>query len=103
MGVVGGILVAKWSYGLIRDASRVLLDRQADEHDITALRDAIERDSTDRVADLHVWSIGHAIFAAEVAVVSDQPRTPDYYKSLIPRHLNVVHATVEVHKCGDHA
>ena len=102
MGIVGGLLVARWSYALIRDASRVLLDRQADEHDVAALREAIERKSTDRVADLHVWSIGHAILAAEIAVVSDKPRDPDYYKSLIPARLNVVHATVEVHKCQDH-
>ncbi len=103
MGIVGGILVARWSYGLIRDASRVLLDRQADEHDVSALREAIEGKSTDRVADLHVWSIGHGILAAEIAIVSDKPREPDYYKSLIPSQLNVVHATVEVHKCEGHS
>ncbi len=103
MGIVGAILVARWSYGLIRDSSRVLLDRQADAHDVAALRDAIEGNTSDRVADLHVWSIGHGILAAEIAVVSDQPRAPDYYKSLIPSRLNVVHATVEVHKCEDHA
>lgn len=102
MGIVGAILVARWSYGLIRDASRVLLDRQADEHDVAALREAIEGKATDRVSDLHVWSIGHGILAAEIAVVSDKPRDPDYYKSLIPSQLNVVHATVEVHKCEDH-
>jgi cation diffusion facilitator family transporter len=102
MGIVGGMLVARWSYGLIRDASRVLLDRQADANDIAALREAIESKSTDRVADLHVWSIGHGILAAEIAVVSDEPRDPDYYKSLIPSQLNVVHATVEVHKCEGH-
>ncbi len=102
MGIVGGILVARWSYGLIRDASRVLLDRQADEPDVTALREAIEGKSTDRVTDLHVWSIGHGILAAEIAIVSDKPREPDYYKSLIPSQLNVVHATVEVHECESH-
>jgi len=103
MGIVGGILVARWSYGLIRDASRVLLDRQANERDIAEVRAAIERNSTDRVADLHVWSIGHGILAAEIAIVSDEPRAPDYYKSLIPPQLNVVHATIEVHRCEDHA
>jgi cation diffusion facilitator family transporter len=101
-GIVGGILVARWSYGLIRDASRVLLDRQADEDDVAALRDAIEGRSTDRVADLHVWNIGHGILAAEIAVVSDKPCDPDYYKSLFPSQLNIVHATVEVHKCEGH-
>jgi cation diffusion facilitator family transporter len=30
MGIVGAVLVARWSYGLIRESSRVLLDLQVD-------------------------------------------------------------------------
>ncbi len=99
MGIVGAALVARWSYGLIRDSSQVLLDRQADEHHVTELRESIEGSSSDRVSDLHIWSIGHGIYAAEITVVSHDPKTPDHYKSLISLKLNVVHATVEVHRC----
>ncbi|NOX51444.1 MAG: hypothetical protein GXP16_13055 [Gammaproteobacteria bacterium] len=60
----------------------MLLDRQADEHQIAALRGSIERASSDRVADLHIWNIGHHIYAAEIVVSSDDPETPDHYKSL---------------------
>ncbi len=102
MGIVGAVLVTRWSYGLIRDTSRVLLDNQAEEHHVVALRESIEGHSTDRVTDLHIWSIGHGIFAADIAVVSDDPKTPDHYKSLIPSKLNIVHATVEVHRCTNH-
>lgn len=99
MGIVGAVLVARWSYALIRDSSQVLLDRQVDEHQVTKLRESIEGASTDRVADLHIWSIGHGIYAAEITVVSHDPKTPDHYKSLISPKFNVVHATVEVHRC----
>ena len=102
MGIVGAALVARWSYGLIRDTSRILLDSQAEERHVVALREAIEEHSTDRVTDLHIWSIGHGIFAAEIAVVSDDPKTPDHYRSLIPSKLKIVHATVEVHRCTKH-
>jgi cation diffusion facilitator family transporter len=102
MGIVGAALVTRWSYGLIRDTSRVLLDRQANEDQLAGLRKSIENHSTDRVTDLHIWSIGHGIFAAEIAVVSDEPKTPDHYKSLIPSTLKIVHATVEVHRCTNH-
>ncbi len=102
MGIVGAILVTRWSYGLIRDSSQVLLDRQADEHHLTELRESIEGASSDRVSDLHIWSIGHGIYAAEITVVSHDPKTPDHYKSLISPKLNVVHATVEVHRCTEH-
>ncbi len=100
MGIVGAVLVARWSYGLIRDTGRVLLDHQADDDHLALLRASIELNSTDRITDLHVWSIGHGIFAAEIAIVSDEPKTPHYYKSLIPAQLDIVHATVEVQRCG---
>ena len=102
MGFVGAALVARWSYGLIKDSSRVLLDREVGAKTVSDLRQAIESGSSDRVTDLHVWSIGHGILAAEIAVVSDEPASPSHYKSLIPDRLNVVHATVEVHRCPDH-
>jgi len=79
--------------GLICETSRVLLDSQADEHRVFALRKSIEGYSQDQVTDLHIWCIGHDIFAAGIVVVSDVP------KSLIPSQLNNVHATVEVHSC----
>ncbi len=101
MGIVGAVLVARWSYGLIRDTARVLLDHQADADRLALLRASIEKNSTDRITDLHLWSIGHGIFAAEIAIVSDELKSPDYYKSLIPQQLDIVHATVEVHACRD--
>ena len=102
MGFVGAALVARWSYGLIKDSSHVLLDREASETMVAELRESIEGDSSDRVTDLHLWSIGHGIFAAEIALVSDNPCAPSDYKSRIPSHLNVVHATVEVNRCPGH-
>ncbi|EAQ95717.2 CDF family Co(II)/Ni(II) efflux transporter DmeF [Congregibacter litoralis] len=102
MGIVGAALVTRWSYGLIREAGKVLLDNQADKHQLDDLRAAIEGDTSDRVTDLHVWCIGHGIFAAEIAVVSDDPKSPGHYKSLVPASLNIVHAIVEIHRFTDH-
>jgi cation diffusion facilitator family transporter len=102
MGIVGAALVARWSWRLIRDTAWVLLDRQAQDDHLAVLRAAIEGNSTDRITDLHLWGIGHGIFAAEIAIVSDHPKAPDYYKSLIPSGLNIVHATVEIHQSSDH-
>ena len=97
MGLVGAALVARWSYGLIRDSAKVLLDRQASETMLSAIRDSLEGDTGDRVTDLHCWSIGHGIYAADVAIVSNYPKSPDEYRSRIPAGLGIVHATIEVH------
>jgi cation diffusion facilitator family transporter len=102
MGIVGAALVSRWSYGLIKDSARVLLDRQADEQTIAAIRESLQRDPGDRVTDLHCWSIGPGIYAADVAIVCDKPLSPADYRSRIPPGLGVVHATIEVHGCPDH-
>jgi cation diffusion facilitator family transporter len=98
IGILGAMLVARWSYSLIRDTARVLLDRQADDGLAEQLRRSIEADNGDRVTDLHYWVIGHELYAAELVIVSPRPSSPAHYRSLIPEHLNVVHATIEVHQ-----
>jgi cation diffusion facilitator family transporter len=102
MGVVGALLVSRWSLGLIKDSSSVLLDKQADSDVVEHLKKSVESGSTDRIADLHCWSIGHGIYAAELSIVSDDPQPPGKYKSLIPDNLNIRHVTIEVHRCEDH-
>jgi cation diffusion facilitator family transporter len=103
MGVVGALLVARWSLGLIKQSAWVLLDHQAPEHVRQAVVNAMEGTGDDKVADLHVWSIGPGLYAAEVSLVSDNPLTPDDYKALLPDNLGLAHVTVEVHRCPDHA
>jgi len=98
IGVVGAALVAHWSLGLIRQSSAVLLDWQADKDTVDALRESIEGNSNDRITDIHVWSIGHGIFSAQLSLVGSEPREPSHYKSLVPPNLNIVHLTVEIHR-----
>jgi cation diffusion facilitator family transporter len=99
MGIVGAILVARWSLGLIRDTSGILLDHQAPAAMLEAARAGIEGINDNRITDLHIWCIGPGIYSATIAVVSETPRPPEYYKSLIPRDLGIVHTIIEVHHC----
>jgi cation diffusion facilitator family transporter len=99
MGLVGAFLVARWSFGLIRDSMRVLLDQQGPVYLRQAVRAAIEGQDDNRISDLHLWSIGPGIFAAAISIVTDTPKPPDEYKRLLPDRLGLVHATVEVHPC----
>jgi cation diffusion facilitator family transporter len=99
MGIIGALLIARWSWGLLRDTSHVLLDKQAPETIRNALRQALEAFDGNRIADLHVWSVGPHIYAADIALVSHNPQPPDHYKALIPKEWGIVHMTVEVHRC----
>ena len=97
MGIVGAVLVARWSLGLLKATSTVLLDRSAAPEVCAAVREGIERIDGNRVVDLHVWCIGLNLYSASLTVVSPLPRSPEHYKALLPASLNIVHATVEVH------
>jgi cation diffusion facilitator family transporter len=98
MGIVGAVLVARWSLGLIRDTSGILLDHQAPDIMLERTRAAIERVAGNQVADLHIWSIGPGIYSATLAVVSNSPQPPQHYKDLIPGDLGIVHTVIEVHR-----
>jgi Co/Zn/Cd efflux system component len=97
MGLVGAVLVARWSYGLLRATSAVLLDRSAAPAVCAAERESLERFDGNRVVDLHVWCIGLNLYSAVLSVVTPAPRPPEHYKALLPAELNIVHVTVEVH------
>jgi cation diffusion facilitator family transporter len=60
VGLVGALVIASWSYGLLRDTGRILLDMGPDEHLSAEVRAAIERDG-DELTDLHLWRLGRSI------------------------------------------
>ena len=97
MGIVGSVVIARWSYGLLRDTGGVLLDAEVASERRDAIRAAIEADADNRVADLHIWRVGPRHFAAILSVVSHNPQPPDHYKGLLTEHADLVHVTVEVH------
>ncbi len=99
MGIVGAALVTRWSVGLLRDTSGVLLDRQAPEDVRRKIMAAMEDESGDRVSDLHVWSVGPGIYAAVISVVTDDADCASRFKKRLPADLGIVHASVEVQHC----
>lgn len=96
MGIVGAVMVARWSWGLLRTASGVLLDYQAPAALRRALCAAVEAGSSARVTDLHLWSIGPGLYAAALIVVSEEPLRAEDYKARLPAGLGLAHVTVEV-------
>lgn len=96
MGIVGALLVVRWTKQLLGLTTGVLLDQRAEFSVRDGVQKAIERDTDNRLADFHVWSIGPSIYAAAISVVTNRPRAPEHYKALIPDELGVVHTTVEV-------
>jgi len=96
MGIVGAILVARWSIVLLRDTSMTLLDGQAAAPVVRAVREAIESDSVTKLTDAHIWSIGPGIHAAVLTVSSPTSRPAEDYRKRLPESLHIVHSCIEV-------
>jgi cation diffusion facilitator family transporter len=95
MGIVGALLVARWSLGLLRTTSRVLLDRQGPERLRESIRRSIEA-LGDEVADLHLWAIAPDKYSLVLSVASDHSRSPADYREALPSDSRLTHVTVEV-------
>ena len=97
MGIVGAVLVAVWSRGLLRTTTRVLLDMRAPEELHAAVRHALESGDTS-VTDLHLWQIGPGTYAGIIVLVTSAPRPAAHYHALLPQHTGLAHVTIEVHE-----
>jgi cation diffusion facilitator family transporter len=98
MGVVGAVVIAQWSWGLIRTAGATLLDAVPDHTLARSVRERIEV-GEDRVTDLHLWRLGPGHAGLIVSVVSDAPQPPEVYKQQLSGIEGLSHVTVEVHAC----
>jgi cation diffusion facilitator family transporter len=100
-GILGSIVIGKWSFGLLKDTSTVLLDAEAADNLRLAIQEALESDGEDRVADLHLWRVGPRHIAAIVSIVTHEPCDPRHYKELLGRFRDLAHVTVEVNRCNE--
>ncbi|CAB3796038.1 Zinc transporter ZitB [Paraburkholderia ultramafica] len=95
-GVIGALVIANWSYGLMRDTGGILLDMNPDRRMADNVRHAIENNG-DKVLDLHVWRLGPGHMSAVVSVAtSESQRTPGFYHAALKRFKGLSHVTVEV-------
>lgn len=95
MGIVGAILVASWSWRLLGQTGAVLLDHQAPVTVLNDVRHSVETGGV-RITDLHVWTIGSGIRAAEMVVTAPATMTAADIEARIPKSARIVHATIQV-------
>lgn len=106
MGMVGALVIIHWSYSLMRETSPVLVDESIALQYKTAVKEKIESDADNRIADLHIWRVGPNHFAIIISLVSHTPKAPDYYKRLLRNVIGInkfSHITIEVNECTDSA
>ena len=94
-GLIGALVIANWSVGLLRDTGGILLDRNPDQRMAEKVRFAIESEG-DRVIDLHLWRLGPGHLGAIVSVATSGSCEPAHYRQRLAKFADLSHVTVEV-------
>ena len=92
MGIVGAVVIARWSWNLMRDTTAVLLDA-TDDHVADEVRELVEAPGDARVTDLHVWRVGPEAHAAIVSVTGI--RDGELVRQRLQPVHELAHLTVE--------
>lgn len=95
-GIAGAVLVCTWGVGLLRDAGRVLLDREKDTIVIERIRRTLEQVDHTKVTDLHVMRVSRDTYACIVVVVAKPDRSVADFRELLLQNPEIVHTTIEI-------
>ena len=99
MGIVGALVISRWSYSLLRQTGPILLDASIGEEYVADIVAKIENDADNRVADIHVWKVGPDHYAAIISIVTHNPRDIEHYQNLLQEFDSLSHVTIEVNRC----
>jgi len=99
MGIVGASVISVWSYGLIRDTGRILLDWNLDSPVIREIHEAIESDGDTKICDLHIWQIGRNKYACIIQLVAHRPKSLEEYRKSLARYPEIAHVVIEINQC----
>ena len=102
-GLVGAVLIALWARNLIVQSGRVLLDREMDHPVVAEIREviaALPAAGDTQITDLHVWRVGNGAYACAISLLThDAALTPLQIREALGIHEEIVHVTVEIHRC----
>lgn len=57
LGILGAILVAKWSFGLMKETGKTLLDAEMDHPVVDEIEVIAEFPKHVEITDIHVWKV----------------------------------------------
>lgn len=101
--LVGAGLVGLWARKLLRQTGSVLLDREMDHPVVEEIRDMVGAlPAGTQITDLHVWRVGSGAYACALSLLThDAGLTPLRVRQALAGHEEIVHATVEIHRCDE--
>jgi len=101
MGILGSLLILRWSFLLLTETSSILLDKRANTNLQEKIKEAIEKDGDSRISDLHLWLVGQNRYACIVSLVAKNCYSIEEYKSRLIGFNEISHVTFEIQTCKD--
>ena len=99
IGMLGSIVILRWSYSLIKHSAHELLDAEDKTIDSIKVKSLLEA-SGGKVVDLHVWSVGAGKIVAIASVETTELKGAGYYHEQLAPEFNFSHVVVEEIKIG---
>lgn len=98
LGIVGGLVICKWGYNLIRETGGILLDYNLPADELATLRDTFHTELPGtEIQDLHVWRVSNQHYCVALSVKAENPQPVATYHQVIGAcNARIVHATVEI-------
>jgi Co/Zn/Cd efflux system component len=101
MGVVGALVISRWSYGLMRDTGRVLLDYNHNQAITRQIKEALRDGEKVNIEGLHVWRVEPGHYSSTISLRAEKNHHTEYYKNRLCHIPDLAHVTIEVNQ-GDH-
>jgi cation diffusion facilitator family transporter len=95
MGMVGALVISKWTFNLLRQTSPILLDESIEREYRNEVLN--ELSSYGKVEDLHIWKVSAHHHSAAITISLDSAFTVDELKQKLSRFDRINHLTIEVH------
>lgn len=94
MGIVGALVIGKWTLGLIRQTAPVLLDESIDEQYRQDIRAELAPYAD--VVDLHVWKVSGHHYSAAIAIKNRSDKSLGEFKQMLSKFDKIHHLTLEL-------
>lgn len=95
VGVLGGLVVLKWSIGLIKQSGMDLLDAHDGSIDRDNLVKTLEIDGS-KVVDMHLWKLAPGSIGCEIIIRRNNNQRSADYRDIVQKNFNIQHLVIEV-------
>ncbi len=94
MGAVGALVIAKWTYHLLKQTSPILLDESIDQEYYQAVKQVLSE--TAQVKDLHIWKISADNYSAAISIQDQTDKSYDDYRRILKKFDKIDHLILEI-------